>query len=117
MTSGAGAGRFDGSYAGPICYAETKKERERCFQAKGTISGSKIASHWTMGHEKKVNMFLDGHVAKSGDLTIEIEMRSEADGARLARIDLTGTLRGGLINASGSFVKGRPATLNWHKVP
>ena len=70
-----------------------------------------------MGREEKVNMFLDGHVAKSGDLNIEIEMRSQADGSRLARIDLTGTLRGGLISASGSFLKGRPATLNWHKVP
>jgi class 3 adenylate cyclase len=117
VTSAAGAGRFDGSYAGQICYGETKKEPQRCYQAKGTISGSKIASHWTMGREKKVNMFLDGHVAKSGDLTIEIEMRSQADSSRLARIDLTGTLRGGLINASGSFLKGRPATLNWRKVP
>ena len=117
VTSTRSAGKFDGSYAGPICYGQTKKEQERCFQAKGTISGSKIASHWTMGREKKVNMFLDGHVAKSGDLTIEIEMRSEVDGSRLARIDLTGTLRGGLIDASGTFVKGRPATLNWRKVP
>ena len=116
VTSAGSAGRFDGAYSGPICYGETKKEPERCYQAQGTISGSKIASTWTMGREKKVNMFLDGHVAKSGELEIEIEMRSQADGSRLARIDLTGTLRGGLISASGSFVKGRPATLNWHKV-
>ena len=117
VTSAGSAGRYDGSYSGQICYGETKKEPERCYQAKGTISGSKIASTWTMGREKKVNMFLDGHVARSGDLNIEIEMRSQADGSRLARIDLTGTLRGGLISASGSFLKGRPATLNWHKVP
>jgi class 3 adenylate cyclase len=117
VTSAGSAGRFDGAYSGQICYGETKKEPERCYQAKGTISGSKIASTWTMGREKKVNMFLDGHVARSGDLDIEIEMRSQADGSRLARIDLTGTLRGGLISASGSFLKGRPATLNWHKVP
>ena len=115
MTSAGGGGRYDGEYSGQICYGETKKEPQRCYQAKGTITGSKIASTWIMGREKKVNMFLDGQVAKSGDLSIEIEMRSAADGSRLARIDLTGTLRGGLINASGSFVKGRPATLNWHK--
>ena len=48
-------------------------------------------------------------------LTIEIEMRNKDDGSRQARIDLTGTLLGGLLNASGSFLKGRPATLNWHK--
>ncbi|MGD0299974.1 MAG: adenylate/guanylate cyclase domain-containing protein [Bryobacteraceae bacterium] len=115
VTSAGGGGRYDGEYSGQICYGETKKEPQRCYQAKGTITGSKIASTWIMGREKKVNMFLDGQVAKSGDLSIEIEMRSAADGSRLARIDLTGTLRGGLINASGSFVKGRPATLNWHK--
>ena len=117
VTSAGSAGRFDGVYSGQICYGETKKEPERCYQAKGIITGSKIASTWTMGREKKVDMFLDGHVARSGDLNIEIEMRSQADGSRLARIDLTGTLRGGLISASGSFLKGRPATLNWHKVP
>ncbi|HXA68559.1 MAG TPA: adenylate/guanylate cyclase domain-containing protein [Bryobacteraceae bacterium] len=114
-TSAVSAGRFDGTYSGPICYGETQKEPQRCYQAKGTISGSKIVSQWTMGREKKVNMFLDGHVAKSGDLSIEIEMRNQADGARTATIDLTGTLRGGLITASGSFLKGRPATLSWRK--
>ncbi len=115
-TSAVHAGPYDGVYSGPICYGETPKEPERCYQAKGTISGSKILSQWTMGREKKVNMFLDGHVAKSGDLNIEIEMRSKSDGSRQATINLTGTLRGGLISASGSFRKGRPATLNWHKI-
>ena len=110
------AGTHDGLYSGQICYGKTPKEPERCYQAKGTISGSKIVSQWTMGKEKKVNMFLDGHVAKSGDVTIEIEMRSPSDGSRLASMDLTGTLRGGLIDASGTFKKGRPATLNWHKI-
>ncbi len=109
-------GSHDGVYAGQICYGQTPKEPQRCYQAKGTISGSKIVSQWTMGREKKVNLILDGHVAKSGDVTIEIEMHSAADGTRVASIDLTGTLRGGLINASGTFKKGRPATLSWHKV-
>jgi class 3 adenylate cyclase len=111
------AGRYDGAYGGQICYGETKTEPQRCYQAKETITGSKIVSQWTMGREKKVSMFLDGRIAKSGDLTIEIEMRSETDGSKLATIDLTGTLRGGLIDASGAFLKGRPATLNWHKIP
>jgi class 3 adenylate cyclase len=110
------AGRFDGEYAGQICYGKTRRESERCYQAKGTISDNKIASQWTMGREKKVNMLLTGHVNKSGEVKIEIEMRDESDGSRLARINLDGMLRGGLINASGSFIKGRPATLNWHKI-
>jgi class 3 adenylate cyclase len=110
------AGSHDGVYSGQICYGETPKEPQRCYLAKGTISGSKIVSQWTMGKEKKVNMFLDGLVAKSGGVTIAIEMRSPSDGSRLASIDLTGTLRGGLISATGTFKKGRPATLNWHKI-
>ncbi len=108
-------GRNDGVYSGPICYGQTRKEPERCYHAEGTISGNKIISRWTMGREKKVDMLLDGDVERSGEVTIEIEMRNKDDGSRLARIDLTGSLRGGLLNASGSFIKGRPATLNWHK--
>lgn len=110
------AGPHDGVYSGQICYGETPKEPQRCYLAKGTVSGSKIFSQWTMGHEKKVNMFLDGHVVKSGGVDIEIEIRSQADGSRQATIDLKGILRGGLISASGTFTKGRPATLNWHKI-
>jgi hypothetical protein len=102
-------------YSGQICYGETTKTRERCYKAKGTVSGSKIFSQWTMGRDKKVNMYLDGRIAKSGDVKIEIEMRDPADGSKQATIDLSGTLRGGLIDATGSFAKGRPATLNWHK--
>lgn len=109
-------GRYDGTYGGQICYGETKTEPHHCYHAEGTITGSKIVSQWTMGREKKVNMFLDGQITKSGDLTIEIETRREADGSKLATIDLTGALRGGLIDASGAFRKGRPATLNWHKI-
>jgi hypothetical protein len=48
---------------------------------------------------------------------VEIEMRSEADGSRLATIDLSGTVNAGLMNLRGSFRKGRPATLSWHKKP
>jgi class 3 adenylate cyclase len=113
--SGAGSGRYDGVYSGQICYGKTPKLEERCYDAAGTIRGNKIASRWTMGHEKKTDLVLAGDVTRSGDVTIEIEELSPADGSRLATIDLVGTLRGGLLNASGSFRRGRPATLNWHK--
>jgi class 3 adenylate cyclase len=109
------SGRYDGVYAGPICYGKTPKLPQRCFPAMGTISGNKIASHWTMGRENKVNMVLAGEVTRSGDVTIELQEFSAADGSRQATIDFAGTVRGGLINASGSFRMGRPATLNWHK--
>jgi len=106
--------RFDGAYSGPICYGATRKEPERCYAAEGTISGDDIAGKW-MGAEKKVSTRLAGHVARSGEVKIVIEMVREADQSRLATIELTGTLRGGLLNASGSFLNGRPATLNWRK--
>jgi class 3 adenylate cyclase len=114
-TSAAGLGRFDGAYSGPICFGQTRKLPERCFQAKGTIRGGKISGRWMMGREEKSAVSLTGDVAKSGDFKIEIVMRSEEEDERLATIDLTGTLRGGLMNATGSFKRGRPATLSWHK--
>jgi len=43
-------------------------------------------------------------------------MHSEnASGARLAVIDLSGTLRDGRLDATGSFRNGRTASMNWRK--
>jgi hypothetical protein len=108
------SGRYDGVYSGPICYGEFQGMQERCFQAKGAISGSKIAGEWPMGAEKKVIARLTGDVSTSGDIKIKI-VQSGPAGSPPATINLAGTLRGGLINASGSFLRGRAATLNWHK--
>ena len=59
-------------------------------------------------------MFLAGDVSSAGE--VKIEMHSEqADGSRVATIDLTGTVHNGLISAQGSFLRGRSATLEWHK--
>jgi class 3 adenylate cyclase len=109
------AARYDGVYAGQICYGETRTEPERCYHAEGTVIGNDIAGQWTMGTPKKVNVRLAGNVSKSHDVKIVIEMLSQADHSRVATIELNGTLRGGLLNASGSFLKGRPATLNWRR--
>jgi hypothetical protein len=113
-TTAITSGRYDGVYSGLICYGEFQDMPERCFQARGNISGSKIAGEWPMGTEKKVIAHLTGDVSASGDVKIEI-VQSGPVGSRPATINLTGTLRGGLINASGSFLRGRAATLNWHK--
>ena len=60
-------------------------------------------------------MILTGDVARSGD--VKIGMHSETpDGTVVVVIDLTGTLHDGLITASGTFRKGRTATLNWQKI-
>jgi class 3 adenylate cyclase len=116
-TAAAGAGNYDGDYSGPICYGPTRMEVARCYKAQGTIKGTKITSQWEMGHETKMMMILTGDVTPAGDVKIEMEMhRDTADGERLATIDLTGTVRNGQINTSGTFRKGRTATLNWHKI-
>ncbi len=109
---------IDGSYSGPVCFAETKKEPHRCFRAKGTITGRKITGQWFMGPEKKMIMVLTGDVSKTGDVVIEMIMHSQTpDGERLASINVQGTLHDGVIDTSGTFRNGRPATLNWHKDP
>jgi class 3 adenylate cyclase len=116
-TAGAGAGTYGGDYSGPICYGPTKLEVARCYRAQGTVKGTKITSQWEMGHETKMVMILNGDVTRAGDVKIEMELhRDTADGERLATIDLTGTVRNGQLNASGTFRKGRTATLNWHKI-
>ena len=119
-SSGAGAapasaGRYDGIFSGLVCFGQTRSEPQRCHRGEGTVKGEKIAGRWTMGAEKKVDLLLAGDVTRSGDVKIEIQMLSQIDSSRLATINLTGTISGGLINASGSFLKGRAATLNWHK--
>jgi class 3 adenylate cyclase len=114
----ASGGAYDGSYSGPICYGATRIEPARCYRAEGIIKGDKITGQWIMGHETKMSMALAGDVSASGDVKIEMEMhRDSSDGERLATIDLTGTIRNGQISTSGTFRRGRSATLNWHKVP
>ncbi len=113
-TPAAGAGPFDGTYSGPVCYGKTLIEPARCFSAQGTVRGGKITGQWPIGKEGGLTMFLAGDVSPSGD--VKIEMHSETpNGSRIATIDLTGTLHDQALDASGSFRRGRSATLNWHK--
>jgi class 3 adenylate cyclase len=115
-TPAAATAVTDGTYSGPICFAKTLKEPNRCFRVEGTITSRKITAHWTMGREKAVAMLLTGDVANSGGVTIEMEMHKQTvDGERLATIDVVGTLQDGVIEAKGSFRNGRGATLNWRK--
>ncbi len=110
------ADRYTGVYSGAICYGKTPELEERCYDARGTITGSKMYGQWVVGHEKKAALLLTGDVALSGDVDIKIELHDKTpDGMRTGTITLTGTIRNGTINASGSFRGGRPATINWHK--
>jgi len=115
-TNAVSASPYDGVYSGPICYGQTPKFPRRCFNREGTMSGKKIAGQWLEAPEAGVTMFLTGDVAPSGD--VKIEMHSQKpDGTIVVLIDLKGTLHDGLIDASGSFRRGRQATLKWRKKP
>jgi class 3 adenylate cyclase len=109
--------RFNGVYSGSICYAETKKEPLHCYHAQGNIRDAIISGEWFMGPAKKVRSTMAGRVLRSGGVRIQIETRNIDDDTKLATITLAGALKGGLIDASGSFRNGRPVTLNWHKNP
>jgi hypothetical protein len=74
----------------------------------GTFSGE-----WA-GRDKAVTWHLAGDLSASGHVTIRAH-REKADGARLAAVDFSGTLRDGSVEATGEFANGRSATLNWRK--
>ena len=106
----------DGVYSGQVCYGQTRKERQRCYRAEGTVLGGKITGQWLVAPEAGITMFLKGDVDASGGVTIEMHSQ-KPDGSPVATINLTGTLHDQTIDASGSFLMGRPATLNWRKTP
>jgi class 3 adenylate cyclase len=109
--------RFNGVYSGQICYAQTKREPLHCYRAQGRIQDAIISGEWLMGAEKKIRATMAGRVNRSGEVKILIETRNADNDSRLATISFDGTLKGGLIEAAGSFKNGRPATLSWHKNP
>ena len=110
------AGTYDGLYAGPVCFGKTALEPSRCFRAEGTITRSKLIGKWVTGPKSNITMFLDGDVSPSGDLKIEMHSENSA-GARIATIDLKGTVHERTLIADGTFRMGRPANINWQKIP
>ena len=103
----------DGLYAGPICYGPATGDPPRCFRAHATVTRGKIAGQWP-GRDPGVTMFLVGEVSASGETKIHMHAE-KPDGARITAIDLSGTLKDGRLDATGSFRSGRTATLNWRK--
>ncbi|MGC2331488.1 MAG: adenylate/guanylate cyclase domain-containing protein [Candidatus Acidiferrales bacterium] len=107
---------YDGVYSGQVCYGQTRIEPQRCFPSEGTVHGGRITGQWLVAPEAGITMLLKGDVDASGN--VAIEMHSEKpDGSPVATIHLTGTLHDHVIDASGSFLRGRPATLKWRKRP
>ena len=72
-----------------------------------------IKDQWT-GREEKVVMKVAGEVAASGAVVIELHSENP-EGARLATVDLVGSLQNGRLEATGTFRNGRSASLNWHR--
>jgi class 3 adenylate cyclase len=106
-------GPYDGVYSGRICYARIPNFPEHCYQAEGVVRGTKISGKWPMPNESGVTMFMEGEVTPSGEVTMAMHS-DRTDGTRVAAINLTGEIRDGSLKATGKFLKGRPANLNWH---
>jgi hypothetical protein len=113
-SSSTGPAANDGVYAGQVCYAATAKLEATCYQADGTVKGEKISGQWAMGGDLRATMFLTGEVSPAGDVTIEMHSQ-KPDGSPLAVINMAGKLHDGMISARGTFLRGRPATLEWRK--
>ena len=104
---------LDGQYAGQLCYGAGANEPARCFRAQATVDKGRIDGRWT-GREGNVTTILSGTVSPAGEVKAEIHTEN-ATATRQMTIDLAGTLKGGLLDTTGSFRNGRSATLNMHR--
>jgi class 3 adenylate cyclase len=111
-SSRASAGPFDGVYAGQVCYEKVAALPHHCYHASGNVSGNKISGRWLI-EQGPLTMFMEGRVAPNGDVTIQMHS-DQADGTRVATINLAGSIRNGTILADGKFLRGRPASIDWH---
>jgi class 3 adenylate cyclase len=112
-TGAAGASAIDGMYAGPVCWGEGPNVPALCFRAQAAVSQGKILGQWP-ARDPSLTMFIWGDVAPSGAVTIRMQTR-RADGYTISSANLTGTLQDGRLDATGAFLNGRSAQLNWRK--
>ena len=104
---------IDGLYAGPVCLSLGPSDAHRCGRREASVTDGKISARWP-GRPPGTTIVVEGEVSASGDVTIRMHTEG-AVGPRLAQADLTGTLRDGRLEATGTFRNGRPVTLNWVK--
>ena len=103
-----------GVYRGQMCYAAgAATEPAHCFEAQGVALGDRLTGEWP-GREPGVTIYLAGEISRAGEVAIHMHSK-RADGSSFAVCDLIGTVRGGRIDAKGSFRDGRGVTLNWSK--
>jgi class 3 adenylate cyclase len=114
VPSAAADAAFDGVYSGPVCYGPGANNAPgRCYRAQATVEHGKISGKWS-GANAEVSMILSGVVSAAG--AVQLEMHSEtAEGGRRLSADLTGTLQGDRLDATGSFRNGRTVSLNWRR--
>jgi hypothetical protein len=106
-------GMAEGTYGGQVCFGPGPAEGARCFRAQATVQQGRITGQWP-GNDPSVTMHLEGTVQPTG--VVSIQMHADAaDGKRRATINLTGTLRDGKLDATGAFLNGRSASMNWSK--
>jgi class 3 adenylate cyclase len=104
---------LDGTYAGPLCYGPGANDPARCFRAQGVVKDGRIEGKWS-ARDAEVTMLLSGDVTAAGDARMQIR-GERSDGTRTITINLWGTLRDGKLDATGSFLSGRTAYLNWRR--
>ena len=110
----AAVSAIDGMYAGPVCWGDGPQgDPARCFRAQAAVSQGKITGQWP-GRDPGVTMYMWGDVSPTGNVTIRMQTR-KADGYPMATVNLTGTLKDGRLDATGTFLNGRSAQLNWRK--
>ncbi len=109
----SGSPAIDGMYAGPLCVGEARFEAARCYRAQAAVTQGKISGQWP-ARDPGIAMYLWGDVSPSGDVNIHMQTR-KADGSPMATANLTGTIRDGRLDATGTFLNGRSVQLNWRK--
>jgi hypothetical protein len=100
-------------YAGPICFGDSRFDAARCFRAQAAVTQGKISGQWP-ARDPGITTFLWGDVASSGDVTIHMQTR-KSDGNPMTAGNLTGKIVDGRLDATGTFLNGRPIQLNWRK--
>ena len=111
-STNSGTVDIDGVYAGAVCYGQGgPKQPARCFRAQANVTQGKISGQWLNG-PGGIIMLLTGAVTAAGDSILELHSQS---GQRGLRANLTGTLQGGHLDATGKFLNGRTISLNWQR--
>jgi len=104
---------IDGIYSGRMCFGAIAGQEAHCFRSQATLANGKLSGQW----DQRAGwiMYLVGEVSPSGE--VQIHMHNENNGVRKARIEMTGKLHDGRLEATGAFLNGRTASVEWRKKP